>query len=95
LWTDKNRAKHDRDHLRYPRSLRLNATAVWLLANLFGQFPFLAKLFADTAYAGPIFDTALHKVLPNLKAEIVRRSDCAKGFVPYQSVGSSSVPSLG
>jgi hypothetical protein len=40
---------------------------IWLLATLFGQFPFLAKLFADSAYAGPIFDTALDKVLPNLK----------------------------
>jgi putative transposase len=55
---------------------------VWLLATLFGQFPFLAKLFADSAYAGPIFDTALGKVLPNLKTEIVRCSDRAKGFVP-------------
>jgi transposase len=55
---------------------------IWLLATLFGQFPFLAKLFADSAYAGPIFDTALNKVLPNLKTEIVRRSDRAKGFVP-------------
>src|SRR5271167_2655491 len=43
---------------------------IWLLATLFGQFPFLTKLFADSAYAGPIFDTALDKVLPNLKAEI-------------------------
>ena len=55
---------------------------VWLLATLFGQFPFLAKLFADSAYAGSIFHTALGKVLPNLKTEIVRRSDRAKGFVP-------------
>jgi hypothetical protein len=31
----------------------------WLLATLFGQFPFLAKLFADSAYAGSIFHTAL------------------------------------
>jgi hypothetical protein len=55
---------------------------IWLLAALFGQFPFLAKLFADSAYAGSIFYTALGKVLPNLKIEIVRRSDRAKGFVP-------------
>jgi hypothetical protein len=40
---------------------------IWLLATLFGQFPFLAKLFADSAYAGSIFHTALGKVLPNLK----------------------------
>jgi putative transposase len=55
---------------------------IWLLATLFGQFPFLAKLFADSAYAGSIFHTALGKILPNLKTEIVRRSDRAKGFVP-------------
>jgi hypothetical protein len=53
-----------------------------LLATLFGQFPFLAKLFADSAYAGSIFHTALTKVSPNLKTEIVKRSDRAKGFVP-------------
>jgi len=55
---------------------------IWLLATLFGQFPFLAKLFADSAYAGSIFHTALAEVLPNLKTEIVKRSDHAKGFVP-------------
>ena len=32
---------------------------ILLLATLFGQFPFLRKLFADSAYAGPIFTTAL------------------------------------
>jgi transposase len=53
-----------------------------LLAMLFGQFPFLKTLFADSAYAGCIFDTALTKILPNLKTEIVKRSDQAKGFVP-------------
>jgi hypothetical protein len=40
---------------------------IWLMAALFGQFPFLVKLFADSAYAGSIFYTALGKVLPNLK----------------------------
>ena len=54
---------------------------IWLLATLFGQFPFLAKLFADSAYAGPIFDAALDKVLPNVKTEIVRRLDRVKGFM--------------
>src|SRR5271154_4289114 len=52
-----------------------------LLATLCGQFPFLAKLFADSAYSGPIFNTALAKILPDLKTEIVKRSDNAKGFV--------------
>src|SRR5207342_1614650 len=53
-----------------------------LLATLFGQFPFLAKLFGDSAYAGSFFNTALAKVLPYLKTEIIKRSDQTKGFVP-------------
>ena len=52
-----------------------------LLATLFGLFPFLEKLFADSAYEGPIFRTGLARILPNLKTEIVKRSDRAKGFV--------------
>ena len=52
-----------------------------LLATLFGQFPFLEKLFADSAYQGPIFGNALAKILPCLETEIVKRSDQAKGFV--------------
>src|SRR5947207_6168696 len=52
-----------------------------LLATLFGMFPFLEKLFADSAYEGPIFHTALASILPSLKTEIVKRSDQAKGFV--------------
>jgi putative transposase len=52
-----------------------------LLAALSGLFPFLAKLFADSAYEGPIFHTALATLLPHLKTEIVKRSDRIKGFV--------------
>src|SRR5277367_506178 len=65
-----------------PLAFRIATVAFRLLATLFRQFPFLAKLFADSAYAGSIFHTALGKVLPNLETEIVRRSDRAKGFVP-------------
>ncbi|MGH6877602.1 MAG: IS5 family transposase [Rhizomicrobium sp.] len=54
---------------------------VSLLATLFGQFPFLAKLIADGAYGGPIFQRALNKTLPHLNIEIVRRSDQRKGFI--------------
>src|ERR1700720_3503203 len=50
-----------------------------LLATLFGLFPFLAKLFADSAYEGPVFHTALATLLPHLKTEIVKRSDRIKG----------------
>jgi len=51
------------------------------LATLFGLFPYLEKLFADSAYAGPIFHTALAGILPRLKTEIVKRSDRIQGFV--------------
>ena len=51
------------------------------MATLFGMFPFLKKLFADGGYQGPEFNQALARVLPHLKAEIVKRSTQAKGFV--------------
>jgi putative transposase len=54
---------------------------IMLLATLFGMFPFLEKLFADSSYEGPIFHTALASILPSIKTEIVNRSDQAKGFV--------------
>src|ERR1700687_556062 len=54
---------------------------IMLLSTLFGMFPFLEKLFADSAYEGPIFHTALALILPPLTTEIVKRSDQAKGFV--------------
>ena len=52
-----------------------------VLSTLFGQFPFLEKLFADSAYAGPVFHDGLTNALPGLATEIVRRCDQAKGFV--------------
>ena len=54
---------------------------VALLSTLFGLFPFLSKLFADSAYEGPKFHGALAHILPCLKTEIVKRSDRQKGFV--------------
>jgi transposase len=52
-----------------------------LLATLFGKFPFLQKLFADSAYQGPIFADGLAEILPYLQTEIVKRPDQTKGFV--------------
>ena len=51
------------------------------LSTLFGRFPYLEKVFADSAYQGPIFASALARILPQVKVEIVKRSDQAKGFV--------------
>jgi transposase len=51
-----------------------------VLETLFGMFPFLKKLFADGGYQGPQFQKALARILPQLKTEIVKRTDRAKGF---------------
>jgi hypothetical protein len=53
---------------------------VALLAMLFGRFPFLEKLFADSAYQEPIFADTLGKIMPRLEIEIVKRSEQVKGF---------------
>ena len=44
------------------------------MATLFGMFPFLKTLFADSGYQGPKFANGLAKVLPHLDIEIVFRS---------------------
>ena len=64
-----------------PANVQDRDGGIALLSTLFGLFPFLEKLFADSAYQGPVFHTALASVLPNLETEIVKRSDVAKGFV--------------
>lgn len=65
----------------HPANIQDRDGGILVLSELFGLFPFLKKLFADGAYAGPIFKTELAKILPNLQIEIVKRSDTAKGFV--------------
>ena len=64
-----------------PASVQDRDGGIALLSTLFGLFPFLAKLFADSAYQGPVFHKALASILPNLETEIVKRSDAAKGFL--------------
>ena len=54
---------------------------VLLLCTLFGQFPLRRKLFADAAYAGPIFHTGAAKAMAGLAVEIVKRRKHAKGFI--------------
>ena len=51
-----------------------------LLASLCGPHPALKKLFADSAYGGPLFRDGLTKLLPAIDIEIVKRSDRARGF---------------
>ena len=64
----------------HPADIQDRDGGVLLLATLFGLFPFLKKLFADGGYQGPQFQKALAKLLPQLKVEIVKRSDRANGF---------------
>jgi hypothetical protein len=53
---------------------------VLVMATLFGLHPFLLKLYADGGYQGPIFQSAVRKILRQIDVEIVKRSDLAKGF---------------
>jgi transposase len=52
-----------------------------VMASLFGAFPFLIKLYADSGYHGAEFQAAAKKVLAGVNVEIVKRSDQAKGFL--------------
>jgi len=65
----------------HPADIQDRDGGILLLATLFGMHPFLRTLFADAGYQGRKFQQALAKILPHLKADIVKRSDQAKGFV--------------
>jgi hypothetical protein len=54
-----------------------------LLTAVAERFPLLGKLFVDGAYQGPQFRQALAQVWPQLKIEIITRSDQAKGFAVF------------
>ena len=54
---------------------------VLLMASLFGMYPFLLKLYADSGYQGPKFRQGLKRVCRQVNVEIVRRSDTGKFVV--------------
>lgn len=54
---------------------------VLLMASLFGLYPFLLKLYADSGYQGPNFRQGLKRVCRQVNVEIVRRSDTGKFVV--------------
>jgi transposase len=64
----------------HPADIQDRDGGVLVLATLFDLFPFLRRLFADSAYQGPQFQSAVAKILPRLMIEIVKRSDQARGF---------------
>src|SRR5271163_1486230 len=53
----------------------------FVMATMFGLYPFLMKLYADGGYQGPLFRRAVAKIMAQVNVEIVKRSDHAKGFV--------------
>src|SRR5579859_7900673 len=65
----------------HPADVQDRDGGVLVMATLFGMFPFLKTLFADSGYQGPKFAKALAKVLPHLDIEVVKRSDQVSGFV--------------
>jgi transposase len=65
----------------HPADIQDRDGGILVMATLFGMFPFLKTLFADSGYQGPKFAKALTKVLPHLDIEIVKRSDQASGFL--------------
>ena len=54
---------------------------VLLMSSLFGLFPFLLKLYADSGYQGPKFQQGVAEVCRLVNVEIVKRSDAGKFVV--------------
>ena len=54
---------------------------VLLMASLFGLFPFLLRLYADSGYQGPQFQHGLSRVCQQVNVEIVKRSDAGRFVV--------------
>jgi transposase len=54
---------------------------ILLMSALFGMFPFLLKLYADSGYQGPKFQEGLKRVCRQINLEIVKRSDAGKFIV--------------
>jgi transposase len=67
--------------LVHPADIQDRDGGLLLMGTLFGQFPFLTKLFADGGYQGPEFQAGMKRTLPNVEVQIVKRSGTAKGFV--------------
>jgi transposase len=79
---------------------------VLLMGAMFGLYPFLLKLYADSGYQGAKFQDGLSTVCGHINLEIVKRSELHKFVVlpkrwivertiGWPSAGSSSAPSAG
>jgi transposase len=54
---------------------------VLLMSALFGLFPFLLNLYADSGYQGAKFQQGLKRVCRQINLQIVKRSDAGKFVV--------------
>ena len=54
---------------------------VLLMSSLFGLFPFLLKLHADSGYAGPKVQDGLAQACARVNVAMVKRSDAGKFVV--------------
>ena len=54
---------------------------VLLMSLMFGLFPFLLKLYADSGYQGPLFRDGIKRVCDQINVEIVKRCDAGKFVV--------------
>jgi len=64
----------------HPADVQERDGGIYALSTMFGLYPFLTVVFADGGYRGPKFRQALAAAMPGLTANIVKRSDRAKGF---------------
>ena len=51
------------------------------MSTIFGLYPFLLKLYADSGYQGPKFQEGVKQVCGQINVEIVKRSDAGKFVV--------------
>ena len=73
----------------YPADIQDRDGGVPPMSTMFGLFPFLLKLYADSDYRGPKFQQGLKRVCGQIDVEIVKRSDVGN-LSCYPSGGSSN-----
>ena len=65
------------------------------MSTIFGLYPFLLKLYADSGYQGPKFQEGVKQVCGQINVEIVKRSDAGKDRVPCRGVATALLSRAG
>jgi hypothetical protein len=79
----------------HPADIQDRDGGVLVMATLFGMFPFLKTLFADSGYQGPKFAKALAKVLPHRTSKSSTVPIRSADLWCCPNAGSSSAPLRG